>query len=454
MLIQSINPYNNQLIREYSEHSDQEIEKVLTQAEDTYECWKQVTFAERSERMYAAARQLQQGKERYAQLMTKEMGKVKKEAIAEIEKCALACEYYAEHAERFLSDKPLNVPDGEAYIAYNPIGPVLAIMPWNFPFWQVIRFAAPNLMAGNVGILKHASNVSGCALALEEVFREAGFPEGAFQSLLISTHKVGKLLKDRRVKAATLTGSERAGSSVAQIAGEQIKKTVLELGGSDPFIVLADVDVDQAAEIAVKARMLNCGQSCIAAKRFIVHQAVYDDFLTVFMLKMQQLKQGDPNEGTTDYGPMARIDLADELLGQVKESVKQGAKVLLGGGRPDKEGAFLNATVLTDITPGMPAYDEELFGPVAGIFPVSSDEEAVRVANDSRYGLGGSVWTQDIDRGKSLARQVESGAVYINKMMASHPAVPFGGIKLSGYGRELSYLGIREFVNQQTVWIS
>lgn len=454
MLIQSINPYNNQLIREYSEHSDQEIEKILTQAEDTYECWKQVTFAERSERMYAAARQLQQGKERYAQLMTEEMGKVKKEAIAEIEKCALACEYYAEHAERFLSDEPLNVPDGEAYIAYNPIGPVLAIMPWNFPFWQVIRFAAPNLMAGNVGILKHASNVSGCALALEEIFREAGFPEGAFQSLLISTDKVGKLLKDRRIKAATLTGSERAGSSVAQIAGEQIKKTVLELGGSDPFIVLADADVDQAAEIAVKARMLNCGQSCIAAKRFIVHQAVYDDFLTVFMLKMQQLKQGDPNEGTTDYGPMARIDLADELLGQVKESVKQGAKVLLGGDRPDKEGSFLNATVLTDITPGMPAYDEELFGPVAGIFPVSSDEEAVRVANDSRYGLGGSVWTQDIDRGKSLARQVESGAVYINKMMASHPAVPFGGIKLSGYGRELSYLGIREFVNQQTVWIS
>ncbi|MEM9833308.1 MAG: NAD-dependent succinate-semialdehyde dehydrogenase [Bacteroidota bacterium] len=454
MPIQSINPFNNQLIQEYNEHSDQEIEKALAQAEATYEYWRQVTFAKRSERMYAAARQLQQNKGRYAQLMTDEMGKVKKEAIAEVEKCASACEYYAEHAEQFLTEERLSVPDGEAYIAYDPIGPVLAVMPWNFPFWQVIRFAAPNLMAGNVGILKHASNVSGCALALEEIFREAGFPEGAFQTLLISTDKVGKLLEDQRIKAATLTGSERAGSSVAQIAGNQIKKTVLELGGSDPFIVLADADVDQAAEIAVKARMINCGQSCIAAKRFVIHQAVYNDFMTVFMLKMQQLKQGDPNEETTDYGPMARTDLAGELLGQVKESVTQGARVLLGGDQPDKEGAFLNATVLTNITPGMPAYDEELFGPVASIFPVNSDDEAVRVANDSRYGLGGSVWTQDINRGKDLVRQIESGAVYINKMMASHPAVPFGGIKLSGYGRELSYLGIREFVNQKTVWIS
>ncbi|MGD1892316.1 MAG: NAD-dependent succinate-semialdehyde dehydrogenase [Cyclobacteriaceae bacterium] len=453
MPIQSINPLTNEVIREFEEHSDQAIENTLQRAEDTYECWKEMTFAERSERMYAAARQLRQRKEHYGQLMTDEMGKVKSEAIAEVEKCALACDYYAEHAESFLADKPLNPPEGEAYIASDPIGPVLAVMPWNFPFWQVIRFAAPNLMAGNVGILKHASNVPQCALALEEVFREAGFPEHAFQTLLIPSSKVNILLEDRRVRAATLTGSEAAGSHVAQKAGEQIKKTVLELGGSAPFIVLADADIDQAAEIGVKARMINCGQSCIAAKRFIVHQSVYDDFITVFMQKMQQLKQGDPNEGGIDYGPMAREDLAIELLGQVTKSVEGGAEVLLGGKRPDTEGAFLDATVLTNITPGMPAYDQELFGPVATIFVVKDEDEAVRLANDSPYGLGGSVWTQDIDRGKQFVRRIESGAVYINKLMASHPAVPFGGIKLSGYGRELSYLGIREFTNQKTVWI-
>ena len=453
MPIQSINPLTNEVIREFEEHSDQAIENTLQRAEDTYECWKEMTFAERSERMYAAARQLRQRKEHYGQLMTDEMGKVKSEAIAEVEKCALACDYYAEHAESFLADKPLNPPEGEAYIASDPIGPVLAVMPWNFPFWQVIRFAAPNLMAGNVGILKHASNVPQCALALEEVFREAGFPEHAFQTLLIPSSKVNILLEDRRVRAATLTGSEAAGSHVAQKAGEQIKKTVLELGGSAPFIVLADADIDQAAEIGVKARMINCEQSCIAAKRFIEHKSVYDDFITVFMQKMQQLKQGDPNEGGIDYGPMAREDLAIELLGQVTKSVEGGAEVLLGGKRPDTEGAFLDATVLTNITPGMPAYDQELFGPVATIFVVKDEDEAVRLANDSPYGLGGSVWTQDIDRGKQFVRRIESGAVYINKMMASHPAVPFGGIKLSGYGRELSYLGIREFTNQKTVWI-
>ncbi|MGB3586570.1 MAG: NAD-dependent succinate-semialdehyde dehydrogenase [Tunicatimonas sp.] len=454
MPIQSINPLNNQTIEKFEEHSDQEIEKILTEAESTYVCWKDFTFAERSQRMYAAARQLQQHKERYAQLMTNEMGKVKQEAIAEVEKCALTCEYYAEHAEQFLADEPLKVPEGEAYISYDPIGTVLAIMPWNFPFWQVIRFIAPNLMTGNVGVLKHASNVSQCALALEEVFREAGFPAGAFQTLLIPNKKVNDLLEDPRIKAVTLTGSEGAGSSVAKKAGEQIKKTLLELGGSDPFIVLDDADVARAAEVGVKARMINCGQSCIAAKRFIIHQAVYDDFTSLFLQKMQQLKQGDPNEEDTDYGPMARIDLADGLVEQVQKSVEKGAKVLLGGTRPNKEGAFMDATVLADIPPGTPAYDEELFGPVACLFKVDSEDEAVRIANDSRYGLGGSVWTQDIERGKALARRIESGAVYVNKMTASHPAVPFGGVKLSGYGRELSHLGIREFVNQKTVWIA
>lgn len=453
MPIQSINPLTNEVLQEFKEHTDQDIEKVLTQAEDTYECWREMTFAERSERMYAAGRQLRQRKEHYGQLMTEEMGKTRSEAIAEVEKCALACDYYAEHSEKFLADEPLSAPEGEAYIAYDPIGPVLAIMPWNFPFWQVIRFAAPSIMAGNVGILKHASNVPQCALALEEVFQEAGFPHGVFQSLLIPNEKVDRLLADRRIKAATLTGSEGAGSKVASKAGEHIKKTVLELGGSDPFIVLEDAHVARAAEVGVKSRMINCGQSCIAAKRFIIHQSVADEFTERFVQHMKELKQGDPNEDGIDYGPMAREDLAKSLLDQVQKSVEKGAKVLLGGDRPDKKGAFFNATVLSNISPGMPAYDEELFGPVASIFVVNSDDEAAQLANDSRYGLGGSVWTQDIERGKEFVRRIESGAVYINKMVASHPAVPFGGIKLSGYGRELSHLGIREFVNQKTIWI-
>ncbi len=326
-------------------------------------------------------------------------------------------------------------------------------MPWNFPFWQAIRFAAPNLMAGNVGLLKHAPNVPQCALALEEVFREAGFPEGAFQNLFISNEQVATLLEDRRVRAATLTGSERAGSAVAQKAGEQLKKTVLELGGSDPFIVLPDADLDQAVAAAVQSRMLNCGQSCIAAKRFIVLRDVADAFTDALVERMGSLRIGDPNDSATDYGPMAREDLAEGLLQQVKESVAKGAKVLLGGDRPDRAGAFFNATVLTDIPKGAPAYAQELFGPVASVFTVANEDEAVQLANDSPYGLGGSVWTQDVDKGKALAARIDSGAVYVNQMMASHPAVPFGGVKRSGYGRELSYLGIREFMNQKTVWV-
>lgn len=453
MGIQSINPLTNQVIKEYKEHTDQQIQDALGKADNTYQQWRKTSFEERARLMHQAAEVLRENKEKYGQIMTDEMGKTKQEAIAEAEKCALACDYYAEHAASFLADEPLKVDKGEAYIAYDPIGTILAIMPWNFPFWQVIRFAAPNLMAGNVGILKHASNVPQCALALEEVFQKAGFPDGAFQSLLISSKKVDSILEDSRVKAATLTGSEGAGSKVAQKAGEELKKTVLELGGSDPFIVLADADVEQAAEVAVKSRMINCGQSCIAAKRFIVLKDVADQFTELFIKKISALKQGDPNQEGVDYGPMAREDLAEGLLKQVKESVKKGAEVLLGGDRPDKKGAFFNATVLTNIKPGSPAYEEEMFGPVASIFTVSDEDEAIRMANDSPYGLGGSVWTTNIDKGKEFVRHVESGAVYINNMMASHPAVPFGGVKLSGYGRELSYLGIREFVNQKTVWV-
>ena len=451
--MQSTNPLTNEVIQEFEEHSDAQIEEVLQRADATYYQWRKTSFAEREKRMHAAADVLRKNKEKYAQIMTDEMGKTKKEAISEVEKCALCCDYYAEKSAKLMADEPLEIEQGEAYIAYNPIGAVLAVMPWNFPFWQVIRFAAPNLMAGNVGILKHASNVPQCALALAEVFREAGFPEGCFQSLLISSKKVDGLLGDRRIRAATLTGSEGAGSKVASRAGQELKKTVLELGGSDPFIVLADADIEKAATTAVKARMINCGQSCIAAKRFLVVQEVYDQFMEIFVGKMSELKQGDPNEDGVDYGPMAREDLADQLLEQTQKSIDKGAKVLLGGDRPDRKGAFFNATILGDLKPGMPAYDEEMFGPVASVFRVKDVEEAILIANDSPYGLGGSVWTKDIAKGKEVVRQVDSGAVYINKMMASHPALPFGGVKLSGYGRELSHLGIREFVNQKTVWL-
>ena len=451
--MQSINPLTNEVIREFEEHTDAQIEEVLQKADATYYQWRKTSFEERSPLMHAAADVLRNNKAKYAQTMTDEMGKTRKEAMAEVEKCALCCDYYAENAAQFLADEPLKIDQGEAYIAYDPIGAVLAVMPWNFPFWQVIRFAAPNLMAGNVGLLKHASNVPQCALALQEVFREAGFPEGCFQSLLISSKKVDGILGDRRIRAATLTGSEVAGSKVAAKAGQELKKTVLELGGSDPFIVLADADLEKAAATAVKARMINCGQSCIAAKRFIVLEEVYEQFMDIFVKTMSDLKQGDPNEEGVDYGPMAREDLADQLLEQTRKSIDKGAELLLGGDRPDKQGAFFNATILGNVKPGMPAYDEELFGPVASVFKVKDEEEAILIANDSPYGLGGCVWTQDIEKGKRMVRQVESGAVYINKMTASHPALPFGGVKLSGYGRELSHLGIREFVNQKTVWL-
>jgi succinate-semialdehyde dehydrogenase/glutarate-semialdehyde dehydrogenase len=453
MPMQSINPLTNEVIREFEEHTDAQIEEVLQKADATYYQWRKTSFEERSPLMHAAADVLRNNKAKYAQTMTDEMGKTRKEAMAEVEKCALCCDYYAENAAQFLADEPLKIDQGEAYIAYDPIGAVLAVMPWNFPFWQVIRFAAPNLMAGNVGLLKHASNVPQCALALQEVFREAGFPEGCFQSLLISSKKVDGILGDRRIRAATLTGSEVAGSKVAAKAGQELKKTVLELGGSDPFIVLADADLEKAAATAVKARMINCGQSCIAAKRFIVLEEVYEQFMDIFVKTMSDLKQGDPNEEGVDYGPMAREDLADQLLEQTRKSIDKGAELLLGGDRPDKQGAFFNATILGNVKSGMPAYDEELFGPVASVFKVKDEEEAILIANDSPYGLGGCVWTQDIEKGKRMVRQVESGAVYINKMTASHPALPFGGVKLSGYGRELSHLGIREFVNQKTVWL-
>ena len=453
MSIQSVNPVNNEVIKQFEEASDEEVKDALERAEEAYQDWKETSFRQRAEIMRKAADVMEEDIEHYAYLMTLEMGKVKREAHAEMKKCAACLRYYATHAESFLQNEPLSVEEGDAYIGYDPIGPVLAIMPWNFPFWQVIRFAAPNLMAGNVGILKHASSVPQVSMAIEEIFLKAGLPDNVFKSLLVKSSKINMMIDHPAVKAVTLTGSEGAGSSVGERAGKNIKKTVLELGGSDPFIVLDDANLEVATEMAVKSRMINNGQSCIAAKRFIVVKKVYEQFLELFHQKMAALKIGDPTDEEMDYGPMAREGLAEELLGQVKASIKKGAKAVLGGDRPKGEGAFFNPTILTNIKAGSPAYEEELFGPVAMVFNVKNEKEAVKQANDHRYGLGASVWTQDRDRGEYLARQINSGAVYINKMVASDPAVPFGGVKKSGYGRELSYLGIREFMNQKTIWL-
>ncbi|WMN11161.1 NAD-dependent succinate-semialdehyde dehydrogenase [Marivirga salinae] len=450
MAIESRNPYNNEVVKTFQEETDNQVFDKIELAETTYREWKTTNFTHRKELMLKTAVLLRDRKEQYANLMTLEMGKAKREAIGEIEKCALACDYYAENAEKFLSNKKLDVPEGEAYVAHDPIGIVLAIMPWNFPFWQVFRFLAPNLMAGNVGLLKHASNVPQCALAIEEVLVDAGFPKGCFQTLLISSSKVNMILDDERVKAATLTGSEGAGSKVAERAGKNLKKTVLELGGSDPFIVLKDADIEKAAKTGTKARMINNGQSCIAAKRFILEESIADEFLEIFKSEFENIKVGDPSSDEFDYGSMAREDLAEELEEQVNKSVKKGAKILIGGKR-DK--AFFEPTILTDVKAGMPAYEEELFGPVAIVLIAKDEQHAIELANDSRFGLGGSLWSKDLDKAKKLVREVESGAVYINKLMASHPAVPFGGVKMSGYGRELSEMGIKEFVNQKTVWI-
>ncbi|EMR03683.1 NAD-dependent succinate-semialdehyde dehydrogenase [Cesiribacter andamanensis] len=453
MSIQSVNPFNNEIIRQFHEATDTDIQAALEASEEGFRHWKQVPLQERSSLMMAAAQVMEDDLEHYAHLMTLEMGKTLREARAEIEKCAACCRYYATHAEAFLKDKVLDVSQGKAFISYEPLGPVLAIMPWNFPFWQVIRFAAPNLMAGNVGILKHASSVPQVALALEEIFRKAGFPDGAFLSLLIGNKKTEKLIAHPTIRAVTLTGSERAGSSVAARAGKYIKKTVLELGGSDPFVVLEDADLDKAAEWAVKSRMINMGQSCIAAKRFIVLDKVYDDFINRFRSRMEALKIGDPQDDDMDHGPMAREDLAEGLLEQVQKSLKKGATLVTGGDRPNSNGAFFTPTILADIPKNAPAFKEELFGPVASVIRAMDEAEAIDLANSSVYGLGGSVWSRDLERGQAIARQIQSGAVYVNKMMASDPAVPFGGIKLSGYGRELSYLGMHEFLNQKTIWV-
>jgi succinate-semialdehyde dehydrogenase/glutarate-semialdehyde dehydrogenase len=452
--MKAINPATNELINDYREHTFEEVKEIIGRVHDEYLSWKTTSFDSRKELMHQAAKILRTDNEKYATIITLEMGKVISESRAEIEKCALVCEYYADHTEKFLADEIIESDAGRSFVAFEPIGAVLAVMPWNFPFWQVFRFAAPALMAGNVGLLKHASNVPGSALAIEEVFRRAGFPKNVFRTLLISSRQVEDVIKDDRVKAVTLTGSEPAGMSVASIAGRELKKTVLELGGSDPYIVLADADLPACVATSVKARMINAGQSCIAAKRFIVVESLVKQFEKQQTAIMQSMKLGDTMSNETQVGALARMDLLKELDEQVQKSIRMGARLLCGGKKADRPGAFYLPTVLTDVKKGMPVYDEETFGPVSAIIPVKDENEAVKVANDSRFGLGGSLWSRDLKKAEAVARRIESGAMFVNGMTKSDPRLPFGGIKKSGYGRELSHYGIKEFVNIKTIWIA
>ncbi len=453
MAIQSKNPATLEVTKQFNELTEFELDYKLANAHSTFLNWKNADFEFRAELMKKMAVYLRENKSDLARLMSIEMGKTLAAGEAEIEKCALTCDYYADNAKRMLSHEPLNTDASESYVEFDPLGVVLAIMPWNFPFWQVYRFAAPAIMAGNVGILKHASNVPQCAEAIEKAFIDCGFPQGAFQNILLRSSRVEKVIRDKRISAVTLTGSEKAGSEVAKIAGEELKKVVLELGGSDPFIVLEDADVSLACDVAVAARLQNnVGQSCISAKRFIVHAAIADEFAKGVAERFKNLRIGNPLDPSTQVGPLATESGLIELEKQVNESVKKGA-VLLRGGRRMRQGYFYEPTVLSNVKKGMPVYDEEVFGPVLAIIAVDSDKEAIRVANDTPYGLGSSLFTKDIDLAKKLIPQLEAGAVFVNGPVKSDPRAPFGGIKKSGYGRELSHYGIKEFVNIKTVWI-
>ncbi len=452
--MKSINPATGELIRKYETHSNEQALSIVSKSGEAWIDWKSTDFSLRSKKMKRAAFILREQNEELAQLMTLEMGKVIHEARAEIEKCAWVCEFYADNAESFLADEMVETNASKSFVSFEPLGIVLAVMPWNFPFWQVFRFAAPALMAGNAAVLKHASNVPGCALAIENIFIKAGFPENLFRTLMISASQVESVIMNPHIRAVTLTGSEAAGMNVAAIAGRALKKTVLELGGSDPFIVLEDADIDKCVTTAVNARMINNGQSCIAAKRFIVVESRLKEFETKKAEIMSTLLVGDPLLADTQVGPLARADLRDELHEQVKASLDDGARLLLGGKSIPGPGFFYEPTVISDVRRGMSLYHEETFGPVSAIIPVKDAEQAIEVANDSEFGLGGSLWTNDLVRGEKLARQVESGAVFVNGMTVSDPRLPFGGIKRSGYGRELSHFGIREFTNIKSIWIA
>ena len=453
MAISTINPATGEEVKSFEPLTEEQVEEKLQRATETFNEYRKTSFEERAQMLTRAAEILEEEAEELGRTITEEMGKPLAAAVAEANKCARGCRYYAENGERFMADEEIALEGAKVYIRYQPIGPVLAVMPWNFPFWQVFRHAAPGLMAGNVILLKHASNVPQCALAIEDVIHRAGFPEGAFQTLLIGSDQVQAIIDDKRVKAATLTGSGPAGSKVAAAAGENIKKAVLELGGSDPFIVMPSADLDEAVSTAVTARTLNNGQSCINAKRFIIHEEVAEDFESRYVEAMSALSVGDPMDDGTDMGPLATEQMLEDVDQQVRDSVDAGAKVLTGGKPLDGPGNFYPPTVLTDIPEDSPAYAEEIFGPVASMFRVGDIDEAIRLANDSPFGLSSSAWTNEEEEREQFINEIEAGMVYINKMTESTPEVPFGGVKESGYGRELSIFGIREFVNAKTVWV-
>ena len=454
MAITSTNPATGEKLKEFPAFDENEIEKRLKRAERAFAHHRREPFAKRAQLLMAAGSLLEQEKEKFARTITLEMGKLLRAAMDEIMKCARVCRFYAENAERFLEDEPAQTNAARSYVRYEPLGPVLAIMPWNFPFWQVFRFAAPALMAGNVGLLKHAANVPQCALAIEEIFCRAGFDDGVFQTLLIEAGQAEKVIVDQRVKAVTLTGSERAGSAVASTAAREIKKSVLELGGSDAFIVMPSADFESAVSTAVLARTINSGQSCIAAKRFLIADKIYDQFLQQFVERMRGLKIGDPLDETTEIGPLATEQILLGVHEQVQKSIAAGAKLLTGGNRIHGRGYFYEPTVLVDVPNDSPAYREEVFGPVASIFRVRNADDAVEIANGTSFGLGASAWTNDRAEQELFASELEAGMVFINAMVASDPRLPFGGVKRSGFGRELGAAGIREFMNTKTVWIS
>jgi succinate-semialdehyde dehydrogenase/glutarate-semialdehyde dehydrogenase len=452
--LEAINPATGEIINEYDEMKPEEVSQILSLVYDEFQAWKKTSFEDRELLMKKAAQVLRENVNKYAKLMVEEMGKPIKDARAEVEKCAWVCDYYAENAKQQLAPELIKTDASKSYISYQPLGIILAVMPWNFPFWQVIRFAAPTLMAGNVGVLKHASNVPGCALAIEEVFHQAGFPKNAFRTLLIGSKQVNAVIENPRMKAVTLTGSGPAGKAVASKAGKMLKKSLLELGGSDPYIILEDANIEETVLTCVTSRLINSGQSCIAAKRFIVVEPIRKKFEELYVSNMKSRKMGDPMQEDTIVGPQARHDLRDELHNQVEESIAQGARCLLGGEIPEGKGAFYPPTILTDVKKGMPAYDDEMFGPVAAIIPVKDEKEAIRVANDTSFGLGSAIFTRNIEKGERIAEtEIDAGSCFVNTFVRSDPRLPFGGINESGYGRELSYYGIREFVNIKTVYI-
>ncbi len=451
MAIVSVNPATNQTLKTFESLDKDEALAAVRQADQAYRQWRQTAFAERKRRLLDVAVQLRARADQYARMISQEMGKRISESEYEIEYCAKISEFYANGGERFLADEPMEVEGVDAYIQYAPLGVLLGVMPWNFPFYQVIRFATPNIMAGNTVLVKHASNVPQCAQAIEDLFHDCGFPDGVYTNLFIPSEFVETIIADQRVQGVSLTGSEKAGAAVAAAAGKNLKRSVLELGGNDPFIVLEDADLDSTIELAVKGRMVNAGQSCVASKRFIVVEAVAERFLAGFREQLSQLKLGDPLDEDTTLAPLSTDQAVEQLQQQVQSAIDAGATVLLGGDRPDREGAYFNPTILTDVTPDMPTFDQELFGPVATVYVVDDEAQAIELANHSSFGLGGSVFTKDVKRGRRVAEQIESGMVFINQPTKSQAELPFGGIKNSGYGRELSHLGILEFVNKKLI---